>query len=1604
MTDTLATLPLDARDSTLSDLQPLELVRGHMPKWLLNAPANTLKALNTAMAQSRAYHAVSGQRFSELEGIEAYCAPLLEAEVKRRFGNVLDIFHDHLHVAHVHLMTDDTLLGTLRHYTVLDEPKTLLWAALQNFSEGEALPGGFSPQSRIRLARYPGTASPVHPHQFAALSRELNLGLKYQQYLQAFLGVAPTGASEQTDAHAQTVSNLRVLKRYDMEVDAHIAHLKNNLSDTAYHALLGLLSQSAEPRGRGSPTLDGNALVQSSLSILDTVIDGVVIFSAHPPLLHPNERVLVYIPNDPVSPFFEFNSLQVFIEELQVRLKRSEYVDFFSRFVALGARPGFLQKVKAAPQWLALVTSPLRESAAHYLCTVQLKNMFADARVLAVPTGVLDEQEREQKWQLYQSVGLFIVNVASLFVPVLGGVMLAVAVGQMLSEVYEGVDDWAHGDVDHAREHLLNVALDIVTTAATVVGGVVVKKVASRLSETTTAFFEDFEPIRREDGTARLWNKQLEHYAYTGAAEHRQHTRDATGFFKVDGKQLVTVDGKHYAVEHDGSARQWRIVHPRRPKAFKPGLLHNQQGAWQHAHERPLEWQGSGVLIGRLGHGSTGLDESTLEQIRALTGTEADVMRRVHLENLKPPPMLNVSLKRFEMDRQITGFIEQMRAGGYTQPKWADLQLSLLPHLSGWPEGKGLVLVNGAGGSHLEYGVVEGERPDLVTLTHTALEQGKVLETVLAALSPEQVKTLLGSDISVSPLPVAALSNALSAYASDNRAALFERLYARFNVSDSALVTPIETAFSGLPKPVAQSLVESATDVERDTLRTGKVPLTLAEHARAYLRDGRLNRAFEGFYLTSHIPSAIDTNRLAGHFLGQMPHWPVSASFELRDASPLGAVLQRWGRSTQPTRLLVKTQHGYQRYALKDKRYALEPGEDALLSGAVFKLLNNREREALGFSTANDAPAFNAVLGSVAVSQREASAHALGMQSIKPQFKPPVRMLDGQIGYPLCGLDQGRYAQSLQRRVRDLYPEFADHHVQAYLDSITESQLEPLVYLRARKRQRKILRQALQAWIDAAPLDMAGAPALHDYPESRYQASRMIQRSWRKDPTHMPWIGRHQTYELNLDGLRVGNMPRLPTQIDFSHITDLNLSNMDCRHNADTFLESFTGLRSLQMDHNRLVNLPSQLKTMRQLRQLSLAHNLLYFTAEDTAVLGSLHVLETLNLNDNLLGPSLDLSELPYLRRVYLRRTWIEQWPMGLLSRPMLEAADLRENQLVDIPELIYQASATVTRNISLSGNPLSAATRLRLSRFVAQDGGSSFGINTETLMSETAAFDFWTTGITNHELVRREALWAELKTDPSSEDFFTVIGRLTSTADAQTVRQDLSRRIWEMIEAANRNHTLRRDLMNIAAAPRSCTDSVALTFSALEVTMQLAKLSAGGSAQESDLLNFATGLFRLDQVGKVASDACEARLTAGGPAPDEVEVHLAYRIGLSQALNLPDQPRSMAFKEIAGVRQADLDAAKERVEAAEKTPALGEFVSSTEFWREHLIRKYQSEFSQLTAPYFEQLSELLRNSPEMNSERYLRLVNEVRAAMDTAVDGWSLAKTQAILPAPPSR
>ena len=1591
MTPTVYAQRLDSRQSTLSDLEPLELVHSHMPKWLLEASPGHIDALNASMAQSRYYHGRVGKKFGELQSVEAYCGALLSAAVQREFGPLLDIHRDYLRVVHVHLITDDTLFATIRHYTVHDEPKTLLWAALQNFSEDEATPSGFNPQSRILHHGRVEQVSPVKPHQFAALCRTLDLGLAYQTYLESFLGVKATGSESGDATHLATESDLRLLKRYDMEVDAHVAFFKKNISETAYKALLAVLENTT------APMLDAKPVFQSSLSILDAVIDGIVVFSPDTLLLHPDNRLIVYIPNDPKSPFFEFSSLQVFVDELKQRLLEPDYVQFFLGFVALSARAAFIQRINARPDALSLTAKPLGMPAAHYLCSVQLRNMFADAQMLAVPTGVLDEREREQRWQLYKGVGLLLVNVAALFVPALGYMMLAVAIGDMLKEVYEGVDDWSLGDVDHAREHLLNVAKDVAINAAVVVGAVVAKKVATGLSDAAKSYFADFQPIRRDDGTVRLWDKNLEPYEQEGIAQHR-HRADAQGFINHNGKSHVEVASKHYSVELDDRLKQWRIAHPTRPGAFQPALLHNYEGAWQHVHERPLEWQGSETLLGRLGGVTASLIEQRLEQVRVLTDTPQGVMRRVHLENLAAPALLKVSLKRFEIDQQLGEFIEQMNSDEYSAHRWTDLQMQLLAMLPGWPVGKGLRVVDATGHTLAQYGNTQWPGTAYLNLTSIIIDQGKLLEGVLAGLSGAQGKELLGSELNASVVPARVLAKKLAEYVQENRSKVFEHIYEGFNVSRAPEAKSIEASFPGLPRMVSQAVVESASPRQRELLRTAKVPLDIAEQVRMFLRAARINRALEGFYLRSLANE--DTEKLALHFVERLPGWMSTTELEIREGSLLGPVTHRWGPLlASPARVLVKTAKGYQRFKPRGQLLVLQPGGESPLTTAIYLCLTEEERESLGLGLSGQASGFNAALGLRAGQARDEVARVLGMQPIKPGLKLPVVLEDGRIGYPLCGLQDGRHSSALQRRVRELYPEFDQEQVIEYLDGFVARSEEPLRALRERKRERTALRISLQAWIDEAP-ELVPPGSIHDYPENRYQAAGLIERIWRKSPNKVPWASSDDMHSLSLDGLRVGKFPELPTVADFSHVRELKLSNMDCRDQAGDFLEHFSGLTALEMDNNEMAHLPAQLERMPNLRRLSLARNLLYMTRENASVLSSLSRLEVLDLNDNLRGPLLSFNNHAHLRRVYLRRTWIQVWPEGLISRPFLEAADLRENQIIEIPEQVYQASPKVIRNITLSNNPLSASSRLQLGRYVMQ-GGSSMGISSEELISEMLAFEFWTSGITSTELSRRELLWNNLRANPAADDFFAVISRLTTTADAHTVRQDLSRRVWEMIEAATENSQLRSDLLNIAASPRSCSDSVAVTFSALEVQVLLADVSRSTSFQQTQLLNLAKGLFRLDKLESIAAEHCQDLLRRGVAGIDELEVNLAYRIGLAQVLELPGQPKGMMFRGLAGVAQENLDIARLEVQHAEKTDAMAVFISTLEFWKTYLTSAHKAEYATLTEPYFEALYALLRRSPEMNSARYLRRVSEVRNQMDAAVDAWSLRKTQALIGKP---
>ena len=1592
-------MPLDARYTTLSDLEPEELLVGNMPSWLggPRATPEIIQALNKAMGLSRVYHEKVGKQFGELQSVEKYCGKLLEAELSRQFGTAFHLHDDYLVLAHEQFIGEDSLLMSLEYKITYEEPKKLLWAALQNFAYDETI----NKFSHFRTVPNSERLKDIEPDLFVQLCRELDLGSRYQTYLQNFLKVAVPGSTTLSSEQATTHSLLELLKAYDLEVDAHVAFLRSDISETAYKALISLVAKTTAPASAAPIMLDGNRIVKSSLSILDTVVDGVVVFSADSLLMHPTNRLIAYIPNDPVSPLHEYPSLQAFIDTLKIRLSQPAYVQFFSRYIALSAKPSFLSALTSMPAALALTAAPVNMTVPRYLVASHLKKMFADAQLLAVPTAVVDARERERKWQLFKSAGLFLVNAASLFVPQLGALMLGVAVVEMLAEVYEGVDDWAHGDRDHARAHLLNVASDLAFAAATVVGVAVVKKAVGSLSNAVKAYVSTFEPITREDGTERLWAPKLEHYQYTGAVPPHA-VADEQGFFTIHGKKYVEMDGKKYPVEFDDAIKQWRISHPNRKTAFKPALLHNREGTWQCAHERPLEWQGSATLIARLGATTARFDELTLSRIMQVSNTSQDVLREMYLENLPVPPLLKVTVKRFEMDTHINSFIEHMGKGEHGAAHFADLQLSILPLLPGWPVGKDLSLLDASGTvvkAHYSNPLWTAAQSNLEVLPSVPA-QGKLLETLIEALSEQERQTLIGAHAAEPSEAAKVLSQQLATYARNHRFEVFERLYSRFNRPKSAAVESIQAVFPSLPRVVAEELVLSAGVTDSESLALNKVPLGIAERARSLLQEARLNRAFEGFYLD--CIDAEDTETLVRNYLPRLKGWPMASAFEIREDSLSGSVTRSFGAVGQaPVRVLVSTAQGYQRYSLEGEVYTLEPDEAGMpLSSAVFKSLTASERNALGFPELADLPRFNAALAELAIEARVESFQVLGMQPIKPTFKPPVRMLGARIGYPLCGLDSGTYSASLRRRVRNIYRRFNSERVDEYLDSLVGRGLDPLTVLRKLKRDKRQICATLQNWLDRRQSPMLSAAQAETRSENEFQVCVLIMRAWYKNPEQVTWISEAESSSLSLDGVRLSELPPLPDGTDFRHIHNLNLNNMRFSRNLDAFLAHFPNIKTLELDNNHLEELPSRLSHMPHLARLSLVHNRIVLNEDNTWLLRTLTRMETLNLSHNPLGHEVSFNGMPYLRHVFLRNTGITEWPRDLISRPFLEMADLRDNQITEIPPEVYHVSSSILQNISLTGNPLSAASRLRLARFVMQ-GGRSMGVRSESLLSEAAAFDFWTSGITNSELARRARLWSDLRADPSAEDFFNVLSRLVATADAQSIRHDITRRVWEMIEAVHENESVRLDLLDLAAMPRSCADSVTMTFSALEQQMELSKIALDSSTQQAALLAFAKQLFRIDQLGRIATEDFNARLNVPGPVPDELEIHLAYRIGLANELELHNQPQSMLFSVVAGVTQADLQRAKMEIKLLEQTPALAKFVSTRDFWREYLTNSHMPEMTELTEPYFNQLSQLLRQSPDMSSERYLRRVSEIRDEQDRTIAEWCLGKTQDILPIP---
>ncbi|MCE7761723.1 hypothetical protein GQL56_03615 [Pseudomonas putida] len=777
--------------------------------------------------------------------------------------------------------------------------------------------------------------------------------------------------------------------------------------------------------------------------------------------------------------------------------------------------------------------------------------------------------------------------------------------------------------------------------------------------------------------------------------------------------------------------------------------------------------------------------------------------------------------------------------------------------------------------------------------------------------------------------------------------------------------------FPGLTARGANEIVQQADEllVERMVDRQ-RVPLALAEQARWLLRDSRLDRACAGLAQAEAVNA--DTERLAFGLLGQWLSWPDTQRIELREGQPGAMSLVSMGApSAAEVRVVAKGRHGYQAQDGSGLPLQGASESDSLVQALLWQL-TDAQRQALG-DAGQSAAQLAQALAQRACAQRDQLATLLGMAPVGGRARPPVRLGDGRLGYPLSGRGESS-TEALHRAIRRLFPSFTDAELEAFIASADRQGVTPWHYCFQLREQSRLLESALSDWrrASAGPLQNV----------RRAWVARVIRRAWQRQ--HRDG---HGNYQLLIHGWRVGRLPRLPEAVDFSHVAHLTLRNMSLLEIEPAFLQRFSRVHSLDLRGNLLTAIPASIEQLVELGDLNLAENHIVLTREGSQHLAALHRLVSLDLHGNLLGRAPDVRALYRLRTLYLRTTGLRELPMALLESPTLTVIDLRENGISELPEAVLQLIRRDPGRVFLHGNPLSPRAIRQLRELVDNQGAVVLPVRDHEASLDDERLRYLD-GVAPSDQRRRLAQWSNLAAEEGAQDLFRFFADFSRSADFQRQAREMSRRVWGIIEACELNGEVREAVFQQAAGPRSCADQMLLILSALEVRTLAAQRTAGleGAYAMRPLLQFGRELFRLDQVDRIASRHIQQMHISAPDMPvDEVEVHLAYRVGLADRLDLPGQPSTMNYGYFSGVSKHDLELARLEVQLAENGEALSRSMAERDFWQQYLQRLHADRFEAMGGPFHDRLEAIFDQREQMSDQAFRESVEALQAERSAA-------------------
>lgn len=855
--------------------------------------------------------------------------------------------------------------------------------------------------------------------------------------------------------------------------------------------------------------------------------------------------------------------------------------------------------------------------------------------------------------------------------------------------------------------------------------------------------------------------------------------------------------------------------------------------------------------------------------------------------------------------------------------------------------------------------------------TAAASDEAARFALQVTAMNEDQVRRL---HLENAPAP-ARLRDALQRYDLHVRVptlsgAAFEAQVAANAPVLSAAAQVLKRDFPGLTPRCANELVEqlSQADVQR-LLDEQRVPLALAQQARWALHDTRLDRACAGLILAQ--ATGRDTEILALGLIDVMAPWPEDVRIEIRQDTPQGALIaQSTAQSDARPQVIVSRQGHY--YCVDAAGQLMGASRrDGTLMEALLLRLSSLQKLLLGQADLS-AQALGERLVKETSRSREQAAEALGLVTKRQGFRPPVRWGDGRVGYPLSGRGESSQ-QALERGLRQLYPTFSTSEIEGYLRDLRARGIDPWNYLHDLHQQLATLRSALEAW--------QSEPGTALQALRRHEVATRIRRCWRRKQ------GGYDGARLVLQGERVGRLPMLPDSIDFGHVQELVLRNMTLLDVPEAFLRRFTNLRLLDLRHNQLTRLPAGLESLTQVVELRLGYNRIVWDAQSDQRLAALTRLERLDLSGNPLRVAPNLVALRNLRHVSLRDTLLTEVPLWPEQRPFVEGIDLRDNT---IQRLRPSRSHSFLRRLFLHDNPLDSATVAQVDR-AAQSGTTASEarhIAEAHAVADNRTRDHWLSHVRDDERESHRVIWDSVQAEPGSEDLLRFFADLSQSNEFLRAPRRLTQRVWRILSACERDTQVREALFQQAAGPRTCADRVLLVLSQLEVCTLVAEATEGrtDALATRALMRLGRSLHRLEEVDRLANAHIERLRLEQPPRPvDDIEVIMAYRVNLADALGLPEQPGYMYFGSHSRVSLLDLSTARVQVLTTETDERLASSLAQRDFWIDHLRRRFGHLFEEMNAPFHARLEALDGWGAEVAEQTYLERVEQLAREREQA-------------------